>query len=127
MSDTTAEGLTDEAYQTILATVEAAARDAGAVNAIRGAMWAPIFRGVERIVADRLAATQADPRPIVAATIESVLWAIGKGDDPDDNLRDEFAKVANEVRRMERDDACCALCEEVTCDEGCPLEGWRIY
>lgn len=47
--------LTDDEYQAILSTVEDAARDAGATIAIRGAMWSPIFRAVEQIIAGRLA------------------------------------------------------------------------
>lgn len=47
--------LTDAEYQAILSTVEAAARDAGSTIAIRGAMWSPIFRAVEQIIADRIA------------------------------------------------------------------------
>lgn len=51
--------LTDAEYQAILATVEAAAQDAGATVMIRGAMWSPIFRGVEQIIAARLAPVEA--------------------------------------------------------------------
>lgn len=57
MSKSTGVTLTDAEYQAILSTVADAARDAGAVNAIRGAMWAPIFRAVEQIVADRVEAS----------------------------------------------------------------------
>lgn len=62
-----------------------------------------------------------DPRAAVAATIETVLWAITD----EDNLRSEFAQTAKDVRAMSQDDPCCALCEEVVCDDGCPLAEWR--
>ena len=54
MSKKTGITLTDDEYQAILETVEAAAKDAGAHIMIRGAMWSPIFRAVEQIIANRL-------------------------------------------------------------------------
>lgn len=47
--------LTDDECRAILSTVEAAARDAGSVMPIRGAMWSPIFRAVENVIAERMA------------------------------------------------------------------------
>lgn len=47
--------LTDDECGAILSTVEAAARDAGSVITIRGAMWSPIFRAVENVIAERMA------------------------------------------------------------------------
>lgn len=36
----------------------------------------------------------------------------------------DFSEVAKSVE-LDWDGICCPLCEEVTCDEGCPLESVR--
>jgi hypothetical protein len=65
--------------------------------------------------------TVRDPPPevaTVAATLRTVAGWL-----PDDD-RDMLYKAAE---RTERDwnGACCPVCEEVTCDDGCPLEKVR--
>jgi hypothetical protein len=37
---------------------------------------------------------------------------------------DELSSLADDVER-DWDGVCCPVCEEVTCDEGCPLEDVR--
>ncbi|MGZ4530752.1 MAG: hypothetical protein ACXVXP_00200 [Mycobacteriaceae bacterium] len=65
--------------------------------------------------------SEQDPRPIVAETMRVVaFWVADEAD------RDPILDAAKKVEWMQRDDACCALCEEVTCDEDCPMETWRI-
>lgn len=37
------------------------------------------------------------------------------------SARDELFEIAQQVDGLEPDEMCCPVCEEVTCDEGCPL------
>lgn len=37
----------------------------------------------------------------------------------------EATEVAAAVLALEADEACCPLCQEVTCDEGCPVQPLR--
>lgn len=56
---------------------------------------------------------------LVAATLRSVAEQVR---DPRD--RDDLLATAEEVERAE-DDACCPLCQEVTCGTDCPLAASR--
>jgi hypothetical protein len=62
----------------------------------------------------------SDPRPIVAATLREVAeWGLHfVGDDRP--ARDELRDIATAVERVEANDGCCPVCEEVTCDSGLP-------
>jgi hypothetical protein len=48
------------------------------------------------------------------ATIVNTLREVGW-------LHPTLYEIADEVERWEPGDACCPLCEEMTCDEGCPM------
>jgi hypothetical protein len=61
-----------------------------------------------------------DPRPIVAETLRTVAGWLS-----DDVERDMVYSAMRAVEAMQPGDTCCALCEEVECDEGCPFEHWR--
>ncbi|BET51779.1 hypothetical protein RGQ21_67610 [Kitasatospora aureofaciens] len=52
----------------------------------------------------------------VAATLKQFSWYT--------NGLLNFDEIAREVE-LNWDGVCCPLCEEVTCDEGCPLESVR--
>lgn len=69
---------------------------------------------------------QALVRATVSATLRTVAeWGLAFQSTPDRPARDELRDIAEQVDRLERDEACCPVCEEVTCDEDCPLAGIR--
>lgn len=39
--------------------------------------------------------------------------------------KEELRQVADDVAHARPNDGTCPVCEEVTCDEGCPFEGTR--
>ncbi len=63
--------------------------------------------------------TVEETTKIVAATLRTVApWA------EDHEFRDMLYDVADQAE-ANWDDACCPVCEEVTCDQGCPFEEIR--
>lgn len=67
--------------------------------------------------------TPCDPRPIVAATLRTVAeWGLSF---EEGLARDELRDIADQVALVEPGDMCCPVCEEVECDEGCPLAEYR--
>lgn len=57
---------------------------------------------------------------IVAETLRLVSeWGCGL-------TRDEYRTIAESVEQMDADDTCCPLCEEIICDDGCPLWPTRV-
>jgi hypothetical protein len=56
---------------------------------------------------------------VVAATLRMVAQQVR-----DDQDRLELVATADQVERGQ-DDACCPMCQEVTCDTGCPLSALR--
>lgn len=56
-----------------------------------------------------------DPRRIVAETLKIVS---GWGEP-------RYHDIAEDVLLMSADADCCALCNEVECDLGCPMTRWR--
>lgn len=61
----------------------------------------------------------AHAHEVVAATLRMVAEQVR-----DDQDRSELLATADQVER-EQDYACCPLCQEVTCDTGCPLSAAR--
>jgi hypothetical protein len=69
---------------------------------------------------------QALVRATVSATLQTVAeWGLAFQSTPERPARDELRDIAEQVDRLERDEVCCPLCEEVDCDEGCPLTPLR--
>lgn len=62
----------------------------------------------------------------VAATLREVAeWGLSFDNGPAES-RDVLMDIARRVELLNiADDFCCPVCEEVTCDEGCPLEQVR--
>lgn len=60
----------------------------------------------------------------VAATFREIAeWGLAYDTGP---ARDDMLEIARKVDLLkDEDDFCCPVCEEVTCDEGCPLEAVR--
>lgn len=60
----------------------------------------------------------------VAATLRQVAeWGLSFDNGP---ARAELLEVAGQVERLaESDGLCCPLCEEVECDDDCPLSAIR--
>lgn len=56
---------------------------------------------------------------MVAATLRVVAEQVRGAED-----RVQLLRLADDVPRL-WDDACCPLCQEVTCDDGCPLAAIR--
>jgi hypothetical protein len=56
----------------------------------------------------------------VAATLRHVAeWGLAFDNGP---ARSELMDLARQVEALEQaDDFCCPVCEEVVCDDGCPL------
>lgn len=55
----------------------------------------------------------------VAATLRSVAGWVGAN--PERADREELYWIADAVEQLDPDDICCPVCEEMTCDLGCPL------
>lgn len=71
-----------------------------------------------------------DRHPIVAATVAALRGAASwLGDDEDMRmLRDAAEAICAEAdsgQLFDGTDGCCPFCEEVTCDDGCPLQPLR--
>lgn len=66
-------------------------------------------------------------RAAVAATLRTVAeWGLTFiGSDGDRSARDDLHGIAEQVEMLSRHELCCPVCEEVTCDESCPLVGCR--
>ena len=60
--------------------------------------------------------------PLEVTTVAATLRTAAEWFSGDD--RDMMREVADDAERA-WDSACCPVCEEVTCDEGCPLEHVR--
>lgn len=61
-------------------------------------------------------------RTATAATLRQVAGWVS-----DDSLRDSIYDAAELVERSGPEDwDCCPVCEEVECDDGCPLEPIRL-
>lgn len=43
----------------------------------------------------------------------------------DSHAQREFYSLATQVEAVDGTEGCCPCCEEVTCDDGCPLEPVR--
>lgn len=55
-----------------------------------------------------------------AATLRQVAgWGVG------DDLEKDFYELATALGTWKSDGMCCPMCQEVECDEGCPLEPVR--
>lgn len=64
------------------------------------------------------APSAVDPRPYVVDTLRTVAsWL------PED--ADLIHGAIRNVERMSRDDIHCGMCQEIECDDDCPLIGWR--
>lgn len=71
---------------------------------------------------DRVALIKA----AVSATLREVAeWGLAFQSTLDEPAREELRGVADRVDALDRDDTICPVCEEATCDEGCPLEEVR--
>lgn len=67
-----------------------------------------------------------DQKALVRATVSATLrtvaeWGLAFQATPDEPASSEFHNIADQVDRLEADEMCCPVCEEVTCDETCPL------
>lgn len=63
-----------------------------------------------------------------AATLRQVAgWGLSFSDKDQDDSADELHQTADAVEAMGDDDPCCPVCQEILCDEDCPLVGIRIY
>lgn len=63
-----------------------------------------------------------------AATLRAVAgWGLEWPPGGHAAARDELCQIASAVEGLDDDDVCCPVCEEVRCDEGCPLEGIRKW
>lgn len=83
----------------------------GEVHIMRDGDGSIVTVNVDRLGLPEVAAT-------VAATLRNAAeWFSG-------DARDTMREAADGVG-SNWDDACCPVCEEVTCDKGCPLEGLR--
>jgi len=80
---------------------------------------------VNEPTAEHLMEHHAAVRAAVAATLRQVAgWGLVWEHDGQP-ARDDLCDIAMQVERMEPGDMCCPVCEEVTCDEDCPLAGHR--
>jgi len=65
-----------------------------------------------------------DPRPTAAATLRQIAgW--GVYDCGGESWQKEFYGLAKQVETLDPEEVGCPMCEEVTCDEDCPLHGFR--
>lgn len=77
-------------------------------------------------IAEMTNTEQALTRAKVSATLRTVAeWGLAFDDSSIGQARDEFLAIADAVDRLESDDGICPVCQEVICDEGCPLKGMR--
>lgn len=70
-----------------------------------------------------------DPiRTATAATLRQVaFWGLVFDGGTVESTCDELLEIARQVEQLDvADDFCCPVCEEVTCDDGCPLEPVRV-
>lgn len=72
---------------------------------------------IETVATNRLKVTPDAVRTTVATLRTAAEWLPGE-------QRDMLREVADQTE-WDWDGACCPLCEEVTCDEGCPLGNLR--
>lgn len=65
-------------------------------------------------------------RTTVAATLRTIAgWGLAFQSTPDRPAQGELRSIADQVDDLRADEACCPVCEEVTCDEDCPLASVR--
>lgn len=69
-----------------------------------------------------LVETAGDPPPEVAAVAATLRTVAGWVSEDD---RDMFYAAAKQTEH-DWDGPCCPVCEEVMCDDGCPLERVRL-
>lgn len=64
------------------------------------------------------------PRAVAATIRQLAEWGLTWHDGRD--ARDDLLATAEQVATVRADDPiCCPLCQEVECNEGCPLAGAR--